>query len=333
MAIYRPEMGLYRVSDGLELPATSITVSIDGEAAMWQMRADLRGGLSEVEYGTEVEARINGYSWRFVVSTIDDDRSNDGRSVTIGGLSLSARLAAPYATARSVVVGMDALAQQLAAAELEFTGWDIDWRCADWWVPAGAWSYQDLTPLGAISQIARAGGGRVRADRSRLRLVTTPRYPSDPAGWSSSTPDVTVAGRRVIRVTTRWAPKPAYDRAVVMGRTGHGVLVVATRSGAYGANPAPEVVDPLITDVDAGRGRAQEILWSSGDGAISTLRLPLAAAGLVDGALIEPDQLVRVMDTTGPWSGLSGGVQVTGQRDRDGKLTVYQTVEVERRVH
>ena len=113
-------------------------------------------------------------------------------------------------------------------------------------------------------------------------------------------------------------------RLYIFGRE-NGVNARVTRDGQAGELPAEQIVDDLITHVDAGRERGRVELSKAGDGAAVTLDLPLLTGSGQPGLLL-PGQLVEVDDINGAWRGLVTAVQITATRQ-----SVTQTVEIERR--
>ena len=70
-------------------------------------------------------------------------------------------------------------ARQLAELELEraglITGFDLDWQLPDWLVPAGAWSYESLSPVQVIARLVESVGGTLNAHPQLRRLMAKSR--------------------------------------------------------------------------------------------------------------------------------------------------------------
>ncbi|MDI5886209.1 hypothetical protein QLT01_17870, partial [Cobetia amphilecti] len=62
----------------------------------------------------------------------------------------------------------------------------------DWVVPAGAWSYDSLAPIDAISRIAQAAGGYVQAHQQDQTIIVAPRFEAAPWRWAESEVDLAV---------------------------------------------------------------------------------------------------------------------------------------------
>ncbi|MEE2521063.1 hypothetical protein QO156_33200, partial [Pseudomonas aeruginosa] len=76
-------------------------------------------------------------------------------------------LDAPYAPKRSAVNTAPLNARQVVDEQLQYTGFSVSWDVEnmgppDWTLPAGAFSYQDQTPMQVIVKLAEVAGGIVR---------------------------------------------------------------------------------------------------------------------------------------------------------------------------
>jgi hypothetical protein len=92
------------------------------------------------------------------------------------------------------------------------------------------------------------------------------------------------------------------------------------RDGRDGDPYLDQVVNPLMTHVDAGRERGRNLLCGTGRRASVSLVIPL----LSDPGLILPGKIVQVSQSPS-WMGYVTGVSVSGSHG-----SVLQTVEVER---
>lgn len=123
-----------------------------------------------------------------------------------------------------------------------------------------------------------------------------------------------------------WVEKARYDRVYVSGQGESGRRVRVTRAGTAGEQLAQMVVDPLITDVIAGRQRGGRILADTGRISNYTLRGP---AGLrdTDGenvGIVVPGKFVRYVDEGVERVGLTRSVNVDVQMP-----DIWQTLGVE----
>lgn len=321
---------LTRVSDGLDIPAASLSLSIDVDSFAWSFSATLLGpgALALVKNSdgvpVEVEAQINGESWRALIDSWGHTRAFGERAISVRGRGLAAYLAEPYAAVRTYTETADRLAQQLAAQELPI-GWALDWQLSDWLVPAGAWSYAGKSPMAAIGAIAAAAGGYVQGAAAAKTVTVAHRYPTAPWGWAGLTPDVSLPIDVLTQLGTEWQPRQPANNVYVSGRD-QGVLVRVQRDGTAGDISLPLVVDPLITEVVAGRQRGTAEIANSLRHSTEALALPLDAG---TGGLILPGKLIEVTgDAGGPWRGLVRATSISA--GRQGGLSVRQQIDIER---
>lgn len=321
---------LIRASNSLALTARTVQISIDAGTWTWGWSATMpRRHLADLERNdpdepVELEAQINGETWRLLVERIARNRSFGDDWLTVSGRGIAAQIADPYFPALPHDnTGGAADAQQLAAAALTINatpiGWALDWQVADWLVPAGAWVHVG-TPMDAVARIAQAAGGYVQADPYQQTLHVLPMYPAMPWEWAEATPDFELPAAATSRETTEYIELPHYNAVYVSGTEIGGVLGHVKRAGTAGDLHAEMVVDSLINHVDAARGRGRAILGNTGRQQRVTLETPiLDAIGLYHiGSLIEWYEGERVR------RGIVRGVTVTAQLPR-----VRQQVQVE----
>ena len=123
-------------------------------------------------------------------------------------------------------------------------------------MPGGVWSYDKLSPLAAVRNIAAAAGAVVISHPWDLLLQVRPRYPVSPWAWLTSAPDVYIQDDLILRDSLRPASKPVYDYVLVSGQQ-RGVSDPIIRTGAAGELRAGMIVDPLITQHDVALERGQ----------------------------------------------------------------------------
>lgn len=321
---------LIRASNSLALTARTVQISIDAGTWTWGWSATMpRRHLADLDRNApdepvELEAQINGETWRLLVERIARNRSFGHDWLTVSGRGIAAQIADPYFPALPHDnTGGAADAQQLAAAALTINatpiGWALDWQIPDWLVPAGAWVHVG-TPMDAVARIAQAAGGYVQADPYQQTLHVLPMYPAMPWEWAAATPDFELPAAATSRETTEYIELPHYNAVYVAGTALGGVLGHVKRAATAGDLHAGMVVDALITHADAARGRGRSILGNTGRQQRLTIETPiLDAIGLYHvGSLIEWHE----GDVTR--RGIVRAVAVTAQLPR-----VRQTVEVE----
>lgn len=318
-----------RLPDRAPVPCLGASLTTDFDSWAWGLSLTLpdREALALVSpvggAPVAVEVTINGHVWTALVEGYEERRQFGQTGWTAAGRSLSACLAAPYAAARSFAAPEARTAHQLAAAEVADAGWELAWNVPDWLVPAGAYAYAQKTPLEALASIAEAVGARVQSDPKDERLRVLSRYPLAPWEWAAAEPSAVLTESLVTSLGLRWEERPGWN-GVYVGGQNQGVLVSIKRAGSDGALQAPMILDPLITEVAAGRERGVTILSAGGKQARVTIELPLLPYPQEPGLLL-PGQLVEVQDGVETWKGLVTGATVTA-----GRPTVRQRLELER---
>lgn len=341
--IVRNSLSVVRLPD--RLPIEVDAVSIGGNTGAWGATVDLTlSRPSDLQYlkpnssgPRAIEVTINGYVWTFIVESYGRRRQvgNDGApagAVTVEGRSRTALLAAPYAPARTKVNAEERSIAQLVDEELASTGYTAVYDTVDWLVPEGAWYYDGLTPLEAISRLAEASGAVVQSDPEDLVLRIVARYPASPWNWTITAPDHVIQDDIVVADSLQQRSAPLYDAVVVTGEIlGKGVTATVKRAGEAGTLFAPQASSPLI-NVDAAAGeRGRNILSDRGEQANLDLTLPLFPAPLGPGQTgrVLPQQLVRVEEVAETWHGQCTAYRVDARLE-DKALVVEQTVTLER---
>jgi hypothetical protein len=314
---------------GAFLKLDSVSMRLDIGSWAWSLSAALsdRASLLEVapdEDGpAQMDVTVNGYTWRMMVEQYQDARQFARGSWSLTGRGTQSLLAAPYSMARSYEESAELSAVQLAEQEVAHTGATLTWSTVDWTVPPGVWSYQDSTPMDALTRLAAASGAVILPDRTSDDLTIRPRYLVSPWEWAAATPVATLPASLIGQLGLQYKPAPAYNGVWVSGRD-QGVLVHVKRTGTDGGDAAPMVVDPLILAVNVATERGRNILAASGNKAEVTFDLPLLPSPTAPGLLL-PGQLIEILDPAGTWRGMVTSVSVSARG-----VGVTQTVTVER---
>lgn len=323
-------VSLRRVANDLEIPALSMSLSIDVDSWTWGFNATLPGGelnnvLPDNDGPIELEASINGNLYRVLAERISSERSFAQKTIRVSGRGKSALLAAPYSVLRTFTNDTARTAQQLMADVLTFNGvpigWDIDWQLDDWLVPAGAFSLNG-SYMDGLNAIAGAAGAYLQPNPVDQELQVLHRYPFAPWEWGTVSPDFDLPSAVTLQEGIEWDEKPDYNRVYVSG-TSQGILGRVTRLGTDGALLAPMVSDALITETAAARQRGRAILSNTGRQARVSLKLPV----LEETGIITPGKFVRYND------GVTERIGIVRQTSVDaGWPEVWQSITVETHV-
>lgn len=315
-------VSLKRISDNTDIPIMGLTVSTDHDSWCWSLSAQLRrktdldlvrptGGAP-----VEVEATINGNSWRFVIESYGDDRAYGQWGYSISGRSLSAYLAQPYSAPGSLLQPGTRTAAQLADEALTDSGFTTDWQLTDWLVPGGVYSVTNQTPMQQLLTIAAAAGGVVHSDPSANIISLLPWYKHLPWEWGAVAVDAILPAFKERR--TSYQPQPLYTGVYTSGQA-QGVMCFVRRAGTDGSAQPQMVTDALITATEAGLQRGQRILADSGPRSVESLTAPL----FDDPGLLTPGMLIEVIDSGSSWRGLVTRCSIAAQRP-----TVTQSLDV-----
>ncbi|ANJ73557.1 hypothetical protein K6V72_24165 [Ralstonia insidiosa] len=322
---------LRRVDGNVELPTTSLSLTIEADGWTWGFNAAIErsaeDAVAPASDGTpvELEAVINGTAYRLLADKRRRDREFGKAVVRVTGRGKSGILDAPDARIMSFTNTQARTAQQLMNDALTINGasigWAVDWRLTDWLVPAGAWVHQG-TYKTALQAIAGAAGAYIQPDPSLAKLMVLPRYPVAPWNWGTVTPDFVLPSDVTSREGVEDVRLPRYNRVFVSGQA-QGILGQVTRAGTDGSIEAPMVTDALITHADAARQRGLAILGDTGNQALLSLRLPV----LPETGIITPGKFVQYVDEGVTRIGIVRGTSVDV-----GMPEIWQTIGVETHV-
>jgi hypothetical protein len=314
------------------LHVDALRIGLDDGSALWTLSASARDPavfdtLTTGEQPASVRVTIDGLEWCFVVETVQRPRSHGKRTVAFGGRSVAAAADKPYQFEQRYIADAPTTAAQLVSGALLSAGVTLEWKLADWLIPAGALSLVG-TPMDVARAVAAAVGATVTAHRSEPTVTIESRYPQLPNEWAYAVPDVQVHSHAVRDDNFERADQPAYTGVFVAGQQA-GALAYVRLDGTSGADQAPLVTDPLLTDVDALRERGRAVLGAGGKQARVTRSLPVRVGAGEPGVLAR-GALARWLDQTGAggiaiWHGMVRAVSVEAALP-----VVRQSVTVER---
>ena len=331
-----PSITVTRLSDGKAIYPLTAQLRRDLDAWTWQLslavatREDYDALTPDTDGNgpVAIEVTVNGYTWHFLIERVSRQARFPAPAFQTEGRGKAALLTAPYAATSSRSEANPYNASQLADHELQNTGWTLVWTAQDWLVPADTFSYANLTPLGVILQLAATVGATVHADKADQVLRVAPRWPTAPWAWPPGAADRILPDYVATNLALAWQPAPQYNTIHVIGSGPNGVMVKGTITGTGGTLPAPQVTDPLLCHIDAGRARAAAELAKSGNSTRASLNLPLYPDGTPP-ALIEPGHTVQIEESDETtWIGLCTATTITASRTS--ALAVRQTIEIQR---
>ena len=276
----------------------------------------------------EIEVNIDGYIWEFIIEKYRDNRQFNRTGYTINGRSKTAYLAAPYKLPASRTETALKTANQLIDIELLNTGFSVNYNTEDWLVDAGAFSYQNATPMQAVLKVAGSIGGVVLPDKRAKQITIHPRYRISPWDWPMASAAVTITSDIIRSISGDWQPRPEINAVYVSGRT-QGVNCFVKRTGTAGDQLGRQVIDNLITHADAGRERGRNVISDRGNQELMTIELPLLQSGQVPG-IYDPGELLEIDEGGGNvWRGIVVKSQIQASI-KSGAITASQKITIER---
>lgn len=328
-----------RLPERTPIPVTGGSIGSTVDDAFWTINLALADPvtlaylLPDGSGRKVVEINLNGHVWTATIESHQRNRRFPGQSVTVSGRSQACALDAPYAAPRSLVSGADGQAQSLAEAELDLTGFTLDYDTLTWIIPAGVWKYEGTTPIGAVRTIAQAAGGVLQSHPWDTELRIAPRYPVSPWAWGVTAPDKQILDDMIYEDTLQVVSRPLYNYVLISGEQ-DGVSDEILRTGSGGDIRAPMKVDPLITAHDVAAERGRNELSDRGEQAKIDLTIPLYPATAPDKpGLVLPLQLVQVNELV-TWKGLAIGTQIDFNVSTSGNgasaLVIDQRITLER---
>ena len=324
-----------RLPERTPIPVSAISLSSTIDDAFWAVSMTLADAaalaylLPDGDGPKAVEINLNGHVWTAIIESHNRTRKFPGPRVTVSGRSQTALLDAGK---RSAVSDEDMQAQSLAEAELDLTGFTLDWDTLTWLVPAGAWAYQGLTPIAAVRKAAEASGAVVQSHPWDMRLRVVPRYPVSPWAWGVTAPDKQILDDIILEDSLTVVSQPVYNYVLVSGDQ-VGVSDPIIRTGSAGDIRADLVSDPLITTHDVAAERGRNVLSDRGEQARIDLSIPLYPISEPSmPGLVLPAHLVEVVEAVS-WKGLAVGTSIDVSMQSSGgasALVIKQRITLER---
>ncbi len=331
---------LIEVTTNTPLEFKDLNIEQDADSFAWTMSCTIlnRASMDQIRPSAagpaEVEATINGHQWRFIIESYRLDKRFARETYQVSGVSRSQLLAAPYAPKSTGRITSQTTATQAMTEQLQFTGFTVSRQqgLTDYIIPAGAWGWDNKTPMEVISELAAAQGAIVVPDRDQDVLHIRHRYkliaPWDYPGLPIESVDAIIADAMTTSYASQWDPQPEYNAVFVSGIT-DGVAADVIRQGTAGDLAAPDIFDDLNVDSAQCRERGLTAIAASGNQEIVTVETILPTSG--SPGLIEPAMLAESRDTregTNTWRGNVLGVSISVSKP--GTAQVTQAVKIER---
>ena len=324
------DIEITRVSDSVKIPHADVRIALDAASWAWSVDATLLGpdALALVEpTGSDpmiLQVSVNGVDWHFLVEDWTETLTFGQRAVAISGRGLTALLAAPYQLPRTYTETSGWTMPQLVDNELPVTGWSATWEPEFApFIPAGAWTYQQLTPIQAIAAVAQSAGAVIVPAKAEQSLVIRPRYPVLPWDYAEATPDLVAQAGRT-RITRQYSPPDQANAIYIYGGNVSGILARVYRTGSAGDRYASEIRDALCVDQAVARLRGRrELAKQVSPPAVRAIELPFD-----NNDFILPDigHLVEVSGGWGTSRGTVSSIALAVSVGQKGEVSVRQTL-------
>ncbi|MER2490702.1 hypothetical protein [Catenovulum sediminis] len=317
----------YRDSDNTQVHITSFNMntSRDQWGFSFAMQCASKGEAQKLAHinGEPVDVRIelNGHIIRGIAENISRTKVFGSNKYSVSGRSIAARLAEPFEIPIAYSNSSAMNATQIIDDVLTGTGWTYTFDLTDWLIPAGALNLQSASTMDVIATIAKAAGGIVIADTDFKDIQLIPRNKAPFWTLGQATEDHQINDSVILNISDNPANTPLYNAVFVRGEQ-QGVSTKIKRSGTQGDKLAADVVDPLITHIDAARQRGTSELAESGKGA----NIKLTTTIMNGLPLINPGALIAIDESAEQYKLVCDSTSVSAQVNQRGLLTVRQSI-------
>jgi hypothetical protein len=327
------DLSVVRLPDRAPLPWIGFSLRTDAGSWGWSMSLALSGhdaaGMIQPSGNdpVQIEIGLNGRTWIMLCEDWTDHAVHGSRSVTVRGRSLAALLSDRYERPRDYTETADRTLVQLAEQELPAGGgWSLVWEPVSWSVPAGAWTYGQLSPVQAIARLAEASGGMLVGAPDSQTLTVRPVYGILPWNLSSGQEDLLVPESAVQSVDRRYRYPDQANAVHLAGGEVGGVQARIYRSGSAGDEYTAARTEALLTHIDGAIALGSRLLAGAATPpGISSFEMAVDPSG--DFAVPTLGDLIRV-DMDGGQMGPCTGISITVAGGQNGGVTVRQSLAI-----
>ncbi|MFT7565810.1 MAG: hypothetical protein ACI846_000096 [Pseudoalteromonas distincta] len=313
-----------RVSDGQRILISSFSYQFGRSqfAAICSLsfcsRIDFERSQDEL-----LKITINGYEFYTHVESPSTRLKFNANSYSATGRSRMAELSAPFVSAKNYTNITAKTLAGLMTDIVQNTGWSIDNQMIDYSVPALAFSYQNKTPAEALAICANAIGGMLSFNDETKTISLLPKWPVMPWDTSNAICDVIINESVILDHNKQKITQPTSNAVFVRGEQ-QGVSCKVKRAGTLADNFASDVVDQLITHVQAARQRGSHELAETGNKWQSSIRTKIMA----DLPPIKPGMLVGIRYGEDIYKATCDSVSISASVSSAGLVSVNQTFTV-----
>ncbi|MDO6526936.1 hypothetical protein Q4519_14715 [Motilimonas sp. 1_MG-2023] len=324
--IMKPTVSCQRLSDGQAIALKSASYQHGREqfAGTWSVafgsRIDMERAMNQL-----LELNVNGYLFLILIEQSSTSHAFGSQSWLGTGRSRLAELSAPYLEKSSMSNQTQRSLLGIMSDILVNTGWVVTADIVDHIIPAHCFSYRDKTPAEAIAAMAKSCGAMLLVDDAARSIHLVPKWPVTPWNTQTAVADAVLIPNVITAFSERKEIRPMANKVLVRGEQ-QGVACGVRRQGTPGDKFADDVVDNLITDVQAARQRGTAVLADAGDKIINTIKTKL----MPDLPPITPGMLVGVSYDAEVFKATCDSLAIDISIDNEGKLSVNQTITLMR---
>lgn len=277
---------------------------------------------------TEITLDINGNLFVFMAENVSDNRQFANRSYTVSGRSLTAKLGADYAAANRSVITQNHYASQIAQMQVADLGFTLDWRAADWLIPADVYNPADKTPIAVIQDLAAACGAFVYSHPSEPKLTVLPRWQVGAWEIKDTAAAVNIPANIILQISGQKTVATQCHGVFAWGTVApHAKGASIVRNGTDGTPLAGALSHAVYTDLIPCQAAGIAALSDSGTHKTETLTLPLAESYGLGVATL--GAVWQIAEPSGAWQGRVTGVVLSVAVENEVPV-IKQTVTVDR---
>jgi hypothetical protein len=255
-----------QLEDGTDVQMSDVSLQMTSSAFAWTFSGTLLDStqktlLAPNSDGTPklLVVTVNGVTWKVLVEQMPTRRVFAQTVIKVTGRGVTALLGSPYRERSSAFIDTAVTNQQLAELVLP-SDWVLDWQMPTWLVPAGAYSYQDKTPIEALHDIVKGCGGMVIPSLTDKSIKVLPRYPVLPWNYAATAADLEIPDSAIVELTEEPVAREIINGVYVHGMDVGGKLGFIRRTGTAGDKLTKTEVHPVITDDAALRAVGERVL-------------------------------------------------------------------------
>ncbi len=203
----------YLLAGDQQIALVGVQLSCDIGSSFWVGKLELASiaDYAVLDIGDAVSVIVGDDTFVMVIDGKTLSRSSPSDyQLSISAKSPLALFDAPFCPTQSAYYEKGALASQIVADMLGEVSWDMP----DWWVPAIAAGFQDMTPLKIASQVVAAIGGVILSNRDGS-VYCVPEFAVDLGAYQRTTPDIVLLDSDIYSVQETAAPAPIYNYFVI----------------------------------------------------------------------------------------------------------------------